>query len=315
MQQAGACSLAGCYARAESERVGGLDWFGHLGERLLRIIWIYSSSPACSTEPIPWRANSATFDYAGLQMHGTAPIFEERRRGQLERLQVLIPARNPDLRLISLVEELDSYGFHSVLVVDDGSGSESAGIFNYLKTLPRVYLVRRAMNHGKGGALKAGFHFILNNVAQIDGVITADADGQHTVHDIVAVAMSMELDSNQMTLGVREFGRDVPLRNRFGNRLTKLIFRYITRMNISDTQTGLRGLPRSLLPQLVNLPGERYEYEMSVLAYVCRHVGKPREIPVETIYLSGGPSSHFHPLWDSLRIYLVLMRFYLSTLG
>lgn len=247
-------------------------------------------------------------------MHSTTSIVGERPRGQLERLQVLIPARDPDLRLISLVEDLDTYGFHSVLVVDDGSRSDSAGIFNYLKTLPRVYLVRRAMNHGKGGALKAGLHFILNNLTQIDGVITADADGQHTAHDIVAVAMAMEVNNNHVTLGVREFGRDVPLRNRYGNRLAKLIFRYIARMNISDTQTGLRGLPRALLPQLVNLPGERYEYEMSVLAYICRHVGKPREIPIETIYLDGDRSSHFNPLWDSLRIYLVLMRFYLSTL-
>lgn len=281
---------------------------------MLRTIWIIPFSLARSIQSTPGRANFATFDYAGLQMYRTTSILEERPRGQLERLQVLIPARDPDLRLISLVEELDTYGFHSVLVVDDGSCSDSAGIFNYLKTLPRVYLVRRAMNHGKGGALKAGFHFILNNLAQLDGVITADADGQHTAHDIVAVAMAMELDSNQLTLGVREFGGEVPLRNRYGNRLTKLIFRYITRMNISDTQTGLRGLPRSLLPQLVNLPGERYEYEMSVLAYICRHVGKPREIPIETIYLDGDRSSHFNPLWDSLRIYLVLMRFYLSTL-
>ncbi len=227
---------------------------------------------------------------------------------------VLIPARDPDLRLISLVEELATYGFASILVVDDGSHPDSAPIFNHLKTLPRLDLLRHAINQGKGRALKAGFNFILNNLPQIDGVITADADGQHAAPDIVAVATAMTHDSDQVTLGVREFAADVPLRSRFGNMLTRHIFGRVTRMNITDTQTGLRAFPRSFLPQLVTLPGERYEYEMSVLAYTCRYIGKPREIRIKTIYLQGNRTSHFHPLWDSMRIYFVLVRFYLSTL-
>ncbi len=226
---------------------------------------------------------------------------------------MLIPARDPDVRLVALVDELTIYGFTAILIVDDGSHPDSAPVFNHLKTLPNVQVLCHAVNHGKGRALKTGFNYVLSNLPLIEGVITADADGQHAADDIVAVAAAMEQGSNEVMLGVREFAKDVPLRNRFGNVLTKLIFEHITGMNISDTQTGLRAFPRSVLPKLVSLPGDRYEYEMDVLAYTCRHIGKPREIGIKTIYLEGICSSHFHPLWDSLRIYFVLLRFYLST--
>jgi glycosyltransferase involved in cell wall biosynthesis len=238
---------------------------------------------------------------------------EQPSSSHLEHLLVLIPAWRPDIRLSALVEELAAYGFAAVLIVDDGSDRDSAAVFDHLKTIPTVHLLRHAVNLGKGRALKTGFNYVLSQMPKIEGVITADADGQHTAADIAAVAKAMESGSKQVVLGVRIFGNDVPWRNRFGNVLTKHIFWLVTGTQISDTQTGLRAFPRSLLPMLKTLPGERYEYEMAVLAYVCRHVGKPREIPIQTIYIDGNRTSHFHPIWDSMRIYFVLVRFSLFS--
>ena len=48
-------------------------------------------------------------------------------------------------------------------------------------------------------------------------------------------------------MGVRDFsGEDVPRHNRVGNRLSALYFRLATRVKLSDTQTGLRGIPANL---------------------------------------------------------------------
>jgi hypothetical protein len=74
-----------------------------------------------------------------------------------------------------------------------------------------------------------------------------------------------------------------------------------------DTQTGLRGFPRALLAELAALPGERYEYEMAVLAAVCRR-GRPVEVGIETVYEAGNKGSHFAPVQDSLRVMWVLLR-------
>jgi len=96
--------------------------------------------------------------------------------------------------------------------------------------------------------------------------------------------------------------------------LTRQIFRLATGTKLGDTQTGLRGFSRAMLPELLLLEGERYEYEMTVLAHLCRDGRRPLEVPIETVYIDGNKSSHFDPIRDSMRIYFVLLRFFASSI-
>jgi glycosyltransferase involved in cell wall biosynthesis len=237
---------------------------------------------------------------------------------KLTDIAVLLPAWRPEAGLIDLAEHLRDAGFGLVLVVDDGGGPDFEHRFDDLRR-HRIPVIRHAVNLGKGRALKSGFSAILERYPRIRGVVTADADGQHTPADILRVAEALACTvagANARTvLGTRSFHGPVPLRSRFGNTLTCWIFWFSTGMKVSDTQTGLRGLPVTLLPGLLELPGERYEYEMAMLAHLCRDVERlPLEVPISTVYIEGNRSSHFDPVRDSMRIYFVLARFYLSSI-
>ena len=233
---------------------------------------------------------------------------------QLRDCVLLIPAWQPENFLLVLLNEIAPAGFGALIVVDDGSSSSCAPIFAQVKSMPSVVLLRHAINLGKGRALKTGINYILSELPKIQCVVTADADGQHTSVDIVRVAQALQENPGRIVLGVRELQRDAPLRSRLGNALTRRIFSFMTGAGVSDTQTGLRAFPRSVLPELLLLPGERYEYEMTVLAHLCRNGRKPFEVPIQTIYLEGNRTSHFDPIRDSMRIYFVLLRFYFSSL-
>jgi glycosyltransferase involved in cell wall biosynthesis len=233
---------------------------------------------------------------------------------ELREIAVLIPAWQPDHRLLTLLVDLVSLAFGDIVVVNDGSSEESAGVFTAARRMPSVTVLSHAVNLGKGRALKTGIHHVLLELSGISSVITADADGQHTAADILRVAHASQANPERVVLGVRDFARDVPLRSRFGNWLTRKLFLLMTAAKVSDTQTGLRALPRSILPVCVVLSGERYEYEMTVLAYLCRHGYDLLEVPIATIYIDGNRTSHFDPVRDSMRIYFVLLRFYLSSL-
>ena len=198
-------------------------------------------------------------------------------------------------------------GFAGILVVDDGSSETSVGVFEELRRLASVVVVRHERNRGKGRALKTGIEFVLREMPEIQGVVTADADGQHRAEDIVRVARGLSQE-DRLVLGVRAFGGVVPLRCRVGNGATRSLFRLLTGVRLSDTQTGLRGIPRGILGELVELEGERYEYEMVVLTRLCGTGRRPVEVPIETVYLEGNRSSHFKPLADSVRILWVLVR-------
>jgi len=226
----------------------------------------------------------------------------------------LIPAWQPEALLPDLVQSLLNHGCMRVIVVDDGSSQDHQPIFERCAMMAGVTVLRHAVNLGKGRALKTGFNFLLTDCPQYTGVVTADADGQHAVPDIVRVAQALAASPRGLVLGARQLDGQVPLRSRFGNTVTRYVFRFLTGRRVFDTQTGLRGIPASRLPELLVLPGERYEYEMTVLAHLCRQAVSPVEVPITTVYLDGNRSSHFDPIRDSMRIYFVLLRFYASSL-
>lgn len=227
---------------------------------------------------------------------------------RLSSLALLIPAWQPDGNLPRLLTAVQPLGFGLTVVVDDGSPAKYDGIFQQIAQRPGVGVLRHACNQGKGRALKTGMRYLIDDRPEIRGVVTADADGQHTPEDIAQVARALATAGEQAVLGVRHFGPTVPLRSRLGNAAMRRLFRWRTGVSLADTQTGLRGLPRALLPALAELPGERYEYETVMLAALCRLQLPPVQLPIATVYLEANRGSHFRPMLDSLRVLGVLLR-------
>ncbi|MGH9599439.1 MAG: glycosyltransferase family 2 protein, partial [Terracidiphilus sp.] len=235
-------------------------------------------------------------------------------RLSISGMAVLIPARRQETALGPLIDALLDAGFGAVILVDDGSPEEDREIFDLLGKKARVHLLRHAVNLGKGRALKTGINYFLNVFPGFAGMVTADADGQHSAGDILRVANALLAAPERAVLGCRSFGRGTPLRSRLGNALTRAVFHFASGRRVSDTQTGLRAFPAAWLPELAALPGERYEYETAVLAHLCRQGRAPVEAPIATIYIDNNRSSSFNPVRDSMRIYFVLLRFYTSSL-
>lgn len=228
------------------------------------------------------------------------------------RIMVLIPAYMPGDRLIRLCRQLVSAGFR-VTVVNDGSGQGYDYYFNMLPT--EVVVLNHAKNCGKGRALKTGLLYIHRNFPSILGVVTADADGQHLLQDIQNVSQELEQHEDRIILGCREFDGKVPMRSKLGNLLTKWVFAASSGKMIQDTQTGLRGFPFRMIPDLLAIQGEKYEYEMNVLLWAAKSKRTIREVNIKTVYIEGNESSHFRAVRDSILIYAKILRFTLSSLA
>ncbi len=221
---------------------------------------------------------------------------------------ILIPAYKPDEKMIELIRQLQAERYSRIVVVDDGGGAEFAGIFAEAAALGCAVLTH-SINMGKGRALKTGLNYCLAQQIAAAGVITADADGQHTCRDIGKLAAAMAENPDALVIGVRYFTGAVPLRNKTGNAITRLVFSLIHGQDVRDTQTGLRGIPFSHMPLILSLSGERYEYEMNMLLAVRPNDIELIQVPIETIYLDGNRRSHYNVLLDSFRIYRLLFKF------
>src|SRR5580704_17873055 len=225
------------------------------------------------------------------------------------RYAVLIPAYRPSPGLVGLVRALSEKGTPAIVVVDDGSGPEYREIFAQAANFPHVQLLRHATNLGKGAALKTGINVALCTFPGLLGVVTADADGQHHPDDIERVAQVFLERPDSLVLGSRSFDKDVPLRSRFGNVATRGIMHALLGQKLTDTQTGLRGIPTPLLMRMLRVESTGYEFELEMLI-AAHHMSIPVvEQPIQTIYEPGNKSSHFNPIVDSMKIYFVLLRF------
>lgn len=227
-------------------------------------------------------------------------------------MMIIIPAYEPDEKLVKLVMELKTNLSAQILVVDDGSGPRYANLFATVSGLGATVLTHE-VNRGKGAALKTAFAYVRDGGDSATVLVTADSDGQHLVEDISRVAKRVATEPDKIVLGVRAFVGHVPARSRFGNKVTAALFKLVTGQAISDTQTGLRGFSSQHLDWLLSLPGDRFEYEFQMLLDSKKAGFTLVEEPIETVYIEGNKSSHFRPIQDSARIYAPFLKFMMSS--
>lgn len=231
-----------------------------------------------------------------------------------QNVSVVLPSLDPDDKLLAVIDGLLEYGFSHIILVNDGSKPENLHYFETAAKKPQVHLLHHPVNRGKGAALKTAFEWFLENRPEGAGVVTVDGDNQHHPQDTCACVAHM-LETGRIVLGVRDFSLpEVPSRSRFGNRTTSTIFKLFVGMTISDTQTGLRALPREVLQQMLSVAGDRFEYETNMLLYMKQQELPFDEVKIRTVYIEENKSSHFRAVRDSWRIYkLILNHFFKYT--
>lgn len=209
---------------------------------------------------------------------------------------IVIPALNPPMELIDYIEKLKNSGLDDILIVDDGSRKDFYTLFEQLNTKYGCQILKHAKNLGKGRALKNAFNYFLTmpNVEEFNGIVTADSDGQHRVEDVLSMVDTISNYPDSLILGCRDFdSENVPPKSKFGNKLTKLVFKLLYGRKITDTQTGLRGFPKAILCEMLEIPGERFEYETKMLIHTFDKTIPIQEITIETIYFDGNAETHF----------------------
>lgn len=236
---------------------------------------------------------------------------------RLEDVRVVIPALNPDERLLELLEELKTLGFLPPILVNDGSKCECETYFKKAQEQYNCTVLVHEENKGKGQALKTAFSY-LEKEDNCQYAVTIDADGQHKPQDVLRCVLSAKEPENKekIIFGCRDFSQpQVPGKSRIGNRSMCLLMRFTCGMNLSDTQTGLRVFPRRYFEKMLRVEGERFEYETNMLIEIQKEKIPYGEVKIQTVYLENNKSSHFRPVADSLVIIRPFLKFLVSSCG
>lgn len=219
-------------------------------------------------------------------------------------IPIIIPSYEPDERLFTVLKDLNDNNIAPVILINDGSGPNYNNYFEKAQKDYGVVLLKHEVNCGKGRALKTAFSYCLEHYPDMMGAITIDSDGQHTVNSMLRL-MNTAQDNTQLILGVRDFASaGVPKKSQWGNNITIAVFKLLYKTSISDTQTGLRYISTAFMKELLEVSGDRFEFETNMLIKAIESGYSIDEVTIETIYDSKeNHQTHFNPVKDSIRIY------------
>ncbi len=223
---------------------------------------------------------------------------------------LVVPAYRPDARLVELLAGLRGRWGGPVLVVDDGSGERYSGVFRQCRALG-AQVVSRAARGGKGEALKSGFEAAERLLPRPIGVVCADDDCRHLPADVVKVAELLSRRPEALVLGCRDFSvAGIAPTTHLANFCTRVAVRMFCGVAVSDTQSGLRGLPMDFALHMCEEEHGGFEFEAAMLAEAEREGIEFAEVSIAYTSDAGAPGSDFRPLADTARIFAVMLELF-----
>ena len=204
-----------------------------------------------------------------------------RKVKRMEQQIILIPAYNPNKTLLSFVENLVEHPFLQIIIVNDGSGEHTEPLFQTLSKIERVTILNHANNEGKGRAIKTGLTYIIKSFKKYEAVITAGADGQHSVEDLIRLSNSSRIFSGGIIIGIRNFKSELMPKHSFlKNRVTSILFDILFKKRLLDVQSGLRFFARKDVPWIRKVRGDQFDFDIHVLTEAIHRKIPIYEVPI-----------------------------------
>jgi glycosyltransferase involved in cell wall biosynthesis len=227
----------------------------------------------------------------------SAPPANARR---VQRLSIVVPARNEELNLAALLDELApvlralALPFCEVIVVDDGSTDTTPTIAQQRG----ARVVKHAESLGNGAAVKRGIR-----EAKGDWILLLDGDGQHPPHELPAmVAMAERFDMVVASRG----GSGGSLHRNFANRTYNRLASYVSGRKIPDLTSGFRLVRADVAKDLVWLLPNTFSYPTTITMSMLRGGWSVGFHPFQVRQRKG--KSHVRLLSDGSRFFLIILR-------
>ncbi|MCP3662664.1 MAG: glycosyltransferase [Gammaproteobacteria bacterium] len=192
-----------------------------------------------------------------------------------------------------------------IYVVDDGSTDDTIDV---ISALP-ITIIQQENNSGKGAALWRGMHRALDEGA--DQVITLDGDGQHRPEDIPRIVAVAEKYPDRIIIGSRLADREAfPTKRYIANRVANFWISWAAGYPISDSQSGFRLYPSSLLSRIDidTSKASGFVFESEILIKAAQLGYQSRAVAIDAIYEPDARASYFRGVRDIARITRMVAR-------
>ena len=221
---------------------------------------------------------------------------------------LLVPAYNPDNKLLQLINSLKQIDNLSILIINNGNDNTFDHIFNSIDKLPNIIVYKVLKNQGKGFGIKTGIEYILKNFNFIDNIIFSDADGQHTFEDIKKIHNEcLKIDmKRKFLIGRRLYTINTPIKNYLGNYFYNVLLFYIKNINI-DSLCGLRAISKDNSKLFLDVENNDFTVEIVSLLKLRKNNIIFKEIEISATYFADH-KTNFHYFSDSIKLIKLLFK-------
>lgn len=221
---------------------------------------------------------------------------------------ITIPAYNEERSIgrvvagIKKVMDATKYKY-KILVVDDGSRDRTADTAKKAGAI--VY--SHPMNYGLADTFRTEIEKCLQTKADV--IVHTDADGQYRAEEIPKLISYVE-KGYDLVLGSRFKGKieSMPLIKRLGNKAFSNVISQITRMKISDGQTGFRAFTREFAEKVKIESTHTYTQEQIIRAVKDKF--KVIEVPVYFAKREGKSRLMKNPFDYAFKAWINIIRVY-----
>ena len=216
----------------------------------------------------------------------------------------VIPAYNEG-KTIKKVLEATMPNVDKIVVIDDGSIDDT-----YDKAVEiATHVISNGTNKGYGIALKKGIEKAMQIGA--DWIVALDADGEHNPQEIPKLLNAAKQKNADVVLGSR-FLRNgeavkMPFIKRVSNTISTLMFIFLYRVKLTDSQSGFRVYKRRVF-ELINCSQNGMLLNTEILIASAKRGLKLVEVPI--ISISSGRKFGNHQFEEVVAYPLLLVRGY-----
>lgn len=215
------------------------------------------------------------------------------------KIIVGLPAYNEEKYIGSIILRAKQYA-DEVIVVDDGSTDRTTAVAE----MAGAVVIRHESNQGVGVATRAMLAEAKERDADI--LITLDADYQHNPDEIPSLVEAVKA-GHDVVIGSREMQRHrIPRYRRMGQKVLGSLTNFVSRENVTDTESGFRAYSRRAINEL-----ELKESGFAVCSEIIKVAAAKKlsiiEVPISVSYTGDG--STLHPVSHGMGVFrrLVIM--------
>lgn len=229
-------------------------------------------------------------------------------------LALIIPTYNPNSSILKLISDLishksiknliDNKKLFIVIVNDCSKFTEN---IESIKKFSFINIINNKRNLGQGGSIKKGIIYAKKKFGFID-VVTCDDDLQHHPIDIQKIIFNEFKKNEKLIIGQRFNDKvQIPIKSKIGNYFSSKLIKILFKIDINDTQSGLRKYRYDILSDLISIKNNKFDFNIIVLLVISKYKNAINKINIKTIYFNKNSLSKFKPINDSFIVIIAIM--------